>query len=95
MLNNRYGRILMTVIAVSLLILAFSSVMEMVSSNAQAQQQYNTAKKTGPLLEVLQIRNVKVENLKNIYVMEDNRTFITQTTGGFTVYTVDYIPRKK
>jgi hypothetical protein len=93
MLKDRYTRIVLSVIAVSLAILALNAVLTMISSPAQAQRPYNTVVTEGPGKDVLMIRDIPVPELQNIHILGDNKTFIVQKKAGFAVYTVEQIER--
>ncbi len=95
MLNERYVRAVLTVIALSLAILALSAVLNLVSTPAQAQRPYNVVKKEGPGLDVLLIRDIPIEGLKNIHILGDTKTFIAQKSDGFAVYRVEFIELAK
>ena len=93
MLKDRFMRIVMSVIAVSLAILALSAVVDMMSSTAQAQRPYNVVKSEGPAMDVLLIRDIPIDGLKEIYIMGDRQTFVVRKSNGFSVYKVDFVER--
>lgn len=93
MLKDRYYKIVLGVIAISLGILALNAVVNLVSSPAQAQRPYNTVVTEGPALDVLLIRDIPLDNLKDIHILGDNRTFVVQKDKGFAVYRVASIER--
>jgi len=94
MLKEGYVRIVLTVIAVSLAILALSAVLNIVSTPAQAQRPYNSVKKTGMGLDVLLIRDIPIKGLKDIQILGDEKTFIVQKADGLAVYRVAPIVRQ-
>jgi hypothetical protein len=93
MLKERFTRIVVSVIAVSLAILALNAVLTMISSSAQAQRPYNLVITEGPGKDVLLIRDIAIPTLQNIHILGDNKTFIVQKKDGFAVYTVEQIER--
>ncbi len=93
MLKDRYTRIVLSVIAVSLAILALNAALNMISSPAQAQRPYNTVITEGPGKDVLMVRDIPVVEMQNIHILGDNKTFIVQKKGGFAVYCVESIER--
>jgi len=93
MLKDRFMRIVLSVIAVSLAILALSAVVDMMSSTAQAQRPYNVVKSEGPAMDVLLIRDIPIDGLKEIYIMGDRQTFVVRKSNGFSVYKVDFVER--
>lgn len=93
MLKDRYTRIVLSVIAVSLAILALNAVLNMISLPAQAQRPYNTVITEGPGKDVLLIRDIVIPDLQNIHILGDNKTFIVQKKDGFAVYCVEQIAR--
>ena len=93
MKKDTYVRFLLGVIAVSLAVLALSSLVNMFTTPAQAQRPYNTVVKEGPAKDVLLIRDIPVEKFEDVHIMGDGQTFVIQKADGFTVYTVENIMR--
>jgi hypothetical protein len=94
MIKDPYTRVLLTIIAISLAILALHTAMDMFSTPVQAQRPINTVIKEGPAVDVLLIRDFPIDGLKNVYVLGDSKTFIVQKTSGIAVYRVDNVPRE-
>lgn len=93
MMKDRYMRTILTIIAVSLAILAVGTLLNLVTSSAQAQRPYNTVIKEGPAKDVLLIRDLPIENIKEVYVLGDTQTFIVRKSDGVAVYRVEDIQR--
>jgi hypothetical protein len=93
MLKDRYYRIVLGIIAISLGVLALNAVINLVSSQAQAQRPYNTVVTDGPAMDVLLIRDIPLDDLKGIHILGDNQTFVVQKDKGFAVYRVTTVPR--
>ena len=88
-MKDRYALILLTVIAVSLAVLALHTTLEFFGSSALAQLSYigNPQKTTN--LDVYVVRDIPIEKIKNVHILGDNKTFIVQKSDGVTVYRVD------
>ncbi|MBN1903196.1 hypothetical protein JW926_17880 [Candidatus Sumerlaeota bacterium] len=95
MLKDRYYRLVLGVIAISLAILALNAVVNLFSSPAQAQRPYNTVVIEGPAMDVLLIRDIPFEDIKDIHILGDNQTFLVERDKGFSVYRVSPVPRTK
>ena len=93
MLKDGFMRVMITVIALSLAVLALNSILDMTSGPAQAQRPYNIVKTEGPALDVLLVRDIPLDGLKNIHILGDKQTFVVQKSNGFAVYKIDYIER--
>ncbi|HPB31699.1 MAG TPA: hypothetical protein PLB62_09605 [Candidatus Sumerlaeota bacterium] len=94
MLKDQYNRVILTIIAVSLAIIALGIVVNIFTSSAQAQRPYNVVVKNGPAMDVLLIRDIPVENLESVHILGDNQTFIVQKTKGVAVYRVSEVARE-
>jgi|GEM_PF-564695 len=93
MLKNRFNKVAVTVIAVSLAILAFSAALDMFSAPAQAQRSYNLVVTEGAAMDVLLIRDIPIKDVENIHILGDQKTFVVQKPDGFAVYRVQPIDR--
>lgn len=93
-MKEPYTRVLLTIIAVSLAVLALHTAMDMFSTPVQAQRAINTVLKEGPAVDVLLIRDLPIDGLKNVYILGDNKTFIVQKTTGIEVLRVENVPRE-
>ena len=93
MLKDRYYKLVLSVIAISLAVLALNALVNLTSSTAQAQRPYNTVVTSGPGLDVLLIRDIPIAKLKDIHILGDNQTFVVQKDKGFAVYRVSSIER--
>ena len=94
MIKDPYTRVLLTIIAISLAILALHTAMDMVSTTVLAQRPINAVIKEGPAVDVLLIRDFPIDGIRNVHVLGDSKTFIVQKTTGVAVYRVDNIPRE-
>jgi len=78
-MKDRYARILLTVIAVSLAVLALHTTLEFFGSSALAQLSYigNPQKTTN--LDVYVVRDIPIEKIKNVHILGDNKTFMSRS----------------
>lgn len=88
-MKDRYTRILLTVIAVSLAILALHTALEFFGSSALAQLTYSNNPQKTTNLDVYVVRDIAIEKIKEVHILGDNKTFIVQKSDGVTVYRVD------
>jgi len=93
MRKDPFYKVVLSVIALSLAVLALSSLLNLLSTPAQAQRPYNVVKTEGLAIDVLLIRDIPVDGLKNVHMLGDKQSFILQKSDGFAVYKVDYVER--
>ncbi len=91
---DRYSKIILTVIAMLLFTLLLRGQGTVgIQSPAYAQTATTTATQVRPKVEVVAIKDIPVQDFKEVILLGDGKTFLVRVGNGISVFQVqEYIP---
>ncbi len=92
MKNDRFLKIVFTIIAICLVIIVFKSFVPIEKVNA-ADARSTNKNSFETALELKEIKSMNVEDLKSIIPLDNQRTFVVVAKDKFTVYRLEYIDK--
>jgi hypothetical protein len=81
-----YTKIILTIIAVCLIVVVLQMGISVGTSPAEAR-----SSKTSPKIDVFNIDNLTIDDMKEVIILGDQHTFLVRTKTGINVYRVDYV----